>query len=432
MTPNISFLLGAGFSFNFLDKKNKRPLPLVSDVERIVREGLDSFRDQCMHPDSGRTIADVRNLNVPPSKCPISSSLIDDLKALYSQQTGIEAANVNIEQCIGLMYSFDNYLRRSGCDFRNYQSKQFMNNAIWGPLTQRLGPHLGSRLIQDVVGIPLSNCFPQPMFTDGSSIGNLELCDLFEEVVKRQGRVDIFTLNWDLVVETYYQYRAKLDLCTGFVDITSQMEKRLPKNVRIGNIRAWRPSSFTNSTRNLFKLHGSLNWKSMQPFRMESTFRHVPDYSNPNDFPPLLEIDGSGTWLNWLDSKDISGPKLGDRVFAERKALLVGIEKEAQYLYEPYSSLITALKTALESVTHLYVIGYGFGDEGMNNILFSLLMQRADSANPLQIIVVSKDESVAKNIISAQPCLAYYFGAGKGLVTAFPGSVRDLQSRLPA
>jgi hypothetical protein len=432
MTSRISFLLGAGFSFNFVDQKNKRPLPLVSDVEKIVRRELDSFQAQCMQPDSGRSIADVRGMDIPPSKCPISASLLDELKALYAQLTGIKTEDVNIEQCIGLMYQFEDYIRRAGCGFRNYEAAEFSKNPVWGPLTKRLGPHLGDRLIQSTVDIPLMSCFPQPMFTDGNSIGNLELCDLFEEVFKRQGRVDIFSLNWDLVIETYYKYRAKTALCTGFVDITTAIIKRLPKYVRISNIKAWQPSSFKSSSRNLFKLHGSLNWKSMQPFRVESMFRHVPDYSNPNDYPPLLEIDGSGTWLNWLDSKDISRTKPGQRVFAERRALLVGIEKEAQYLYEPYSTLITALKNSLEEVTHLYVIGYGFGDEGVNNILFSLLLQRSDSGNPLRMIVVSKDKITARALISKQPCLTYYAAAKTPLVTAFDGSVRDLQSQLPS
>jgi len=432
MAPKISFLLGAGFAHNFFDKKNKRSLPLVPEVEKIFREELDDFHIRCMKHVPGRSPKYVRGkLKLPPSKCPISRGLLDELKALYSQLTGIKVKDVNIEQCIGLMYQFDAYIRRVGCDFRNYGEAKFQDNPVWGNLTRRLGPHLGSNLIRDVVDIPLSKCFPQPMFTDGSSIGNLELCDLFEEVFKRQGHVDIFSLNWDLVIETYYKYRAKAEICNGFVDITEKLVKRLPKEVRIGDVKAWQPSAFGNSSRNLFKLHGSLNWKSMQPFRMEGMFRHVPDYSSPSDYPPLLE-NGSATLLNWLDREHINRPKPGQRVYAERRALLVGIEKEAQYLYEPYSTLIAALKTSLASVTHLYVIGYGFVDEGINNILFSVLLQRIDSGDPLRLIVVSKDESGAKELIAKQPCLAHYAADRAGLVSAFPGAVEDLQSHLPS
>jgi hypothetical protein len=433
MAPRISFFLGAGFAHNFIDKKNRHPLPLVTEVENLFRQELDDFQFRCMKPDSGRSMEDVRGvLDMPPSKCPISASLLDQLKTFYGQLTGTEVAKVNIEQCIGLMYWFDNYLRRAGCTFQNYSSKEFLNNPIWGSLIQRLGPHLGSNLIRDVVDIPLSKCFPQPMFTDGNSIGNLGLCDLFEEVFRRQRQLEIFSLNWDLVIETYYKHQAKVNLCTGFVDVTEEFVKRLPKNVRISDVKAWQPSGFNSSSRNLFKLHGSLNWKSIQPYKMVGAFRYIPDYSSPNDYPSLLEIAGSATWLNWLDSEDVGRLKLGQRVFAERKALLVGIEKEEQYLYEPYSSLISALKTSLAAVTHLYVIGYGFGDEGMNNILLSSFLQRVGSRSPLRMIIVSRGEDAAKGLIAKQPCLAHYAAEKAGMVTAFPGAVKDLQSRLPS
>src|SRR5271155_1174954 len=171
MAPKISFLLGAGFAHNFVDQKHKRALPLTPDLENIFCQELDLFQAHCARPDSGRSTADVRitrdvplTLELPPSKCPISASLLNELKTLYSQLTGVAAADVNIEQCIGLMYRFDSYIRRVGCDFRNYGSAEFSDNPVWGHLTQRLGPHLGSNLIRDVVDFPLSECFPKPMF----------------------------------------------------------------------------------------------------------------------------------------------------------------------------------------------------------------------------------------------------------------------------
>lgn len=429
MTPEISFFLGSGFARNILDIKTGRALPLLSDIEAIFRQQYDLFHDQCSRPDSGRSIAEPLTLGVlPASFCPISSSLIDELKDFYAARSGVPRERSNIEHCIGTLYEFELFVNRAGCTFQNFE--KFVSNPIWGWLIKRLGPHIGSNLIRDLVQIPLSKCFPEPMFTDHNTFKGLEICEIFEMVFQKQKDINIFSLNWDLTVESYYQFDAKQDIFTGFVAAPQELMGRLPKQVRVGDVRVWNPAGFIALGRKLIKMHGSLNWRGVQPFRMDlATFRYKPDYLGGNDYPSLIESAGSTGWLDWLDHESVK-TEATDRRFIEHKSLLVGLEKESHYLYEPYATLINTFKTSVNRVGVIYVIGYGFGDDGMNDIMISSALQRATSVNPLCLIIVSRDSDDADKIITSQPALDRLHTEKPELVQAFRGGVRDLREEV--
>jgi hypothetical protein len=160
--------------------------------------------------------------------------------------------------------------------------------------------------------------------------------------------VDIFSLNYDLCIETALQ-ESGVDFVNGFTTI------------------GWNPVVFTDKSRlRLFKLHGSLDWVENGSFGICST--KFPIHDRVADFEgedsPLL-IFGTNTKLTGRD---------------------------------PFLTLLFHFSARIASCDVLITMGYGFADDHINQVI----EQKLITNTKLRLIVVSPD---AEKKIAATPFL---------------------------
>jgi hypothetical protein len=155
--------------------------------------------------------------------------------------------------------------------------------------------------------------------------------------------LDVFSLNYDLSFETAL-HESGVSFTNGFTSV------------------GWNPAIFNNQAEiRLFKLHGSLDWVENLSFGICST--KFPVHDRLADFegedPPLL-IFGTNTKLTGRD---------------------------------PFLTLLFHFSSRISSCDVLVVIGYGFADEHINQVI----EQKIISNPKLRLIVVSPsaDQTIA-------------------------------------
>jgi hypothetical protein len=151
--------------------------------------------------------------------------------------------------------------------------------------------------------------------------------------------VDIFSLNYDLCIETALQRYAKREFTNGFTE------------------QGWEPEVFDNEAPvRLYKLHGSLDWIDDQAYGLCSLQYPRNKWAE--------NIEGEGT-----------------------KPLLIFGTAHKLTPREPFLSLAYAFSQSVLKTTVLAIIGYSFGDEYVNQIV-----RQGIERNPkLRVLVVSPD-----------------------------------------
>lgn len=133
--------------------------------------------------------------------------------------------------------------------------------------------------------------------------------------------VDIFSLNYDLCIETALQSYAKRDFVNGFSE------------------EGWQPETFSSEVPiRLFKLHGSLDWVEDQAYGVCSL-----------QYP-------RNKWAENIEGENV------------RPLLIFGTAHKLAPR-EPFLSLAYAFSQAVLKTTVLGIIGYSFGDEHVNQII---------------------------------------------------------------
>ena len=143
--------------------------------------------------------------------------------------------------------------------------------------------------------------------------------------------VDIFTLNNDTVIEELLKSLNET-FCEGF------------SNDKDG-YRFWASSLFENSKINLYKLHGSINWY----------------YYDPESWADRRVCQCSPQ-ITWRDPR--------------KPILLIGTyNKLAEYIKPIFLELFYLFYKTLNKHNTLIVMGYSFGDKGINEKLFDWVLQ---------------------------------------------------------
>ncbi len=141
--------------------------------------------------------------------------------------------------------------------------------------------------------------------------------------------VDIFTINHDTIIERHFEKQG-IDYADGFADT--------------GNVfKDWTPSLYDlpNHRVRLFKLHGSINW--FQYPRHESGHMTRLRTVTPVSADALLSAE------------------------YPRPVILVGtLNKPLVCMNTVFSELHCRFHHALEAADLLIVVGFGFGDQGIN------------------------------------------------------------------
>jgi hypothetical protein len=179
-------------------------------------------------------------------------------------------------------------------------------------------------------------------------------------------KVDIFTLNHDIVLETFLNENG-IQFTDGFFKPDREEH------------RYWEPSLFNSTSLKvfLFKLHGSINWFR---FRRED----AEDWSGesiiiPSGMVNSLISDAKGrTW----------------RALDKRPILLIGrYNKIFDYLSGIFAELHCQFYHSLRNVRQLIICGYGLGDRGINTQIVDWLY----SSDNCKIIVVDPRPEQLKN-----------------------------------
>jgi len=156
------------------------------------------------------------------------------------------------------------------------------------------------------------------------------------EICNDRCGVDIFSLNYDLCIETALQRYTKREFVNGFTE------------------KGWEPENFCGECPiRLFKLHGSLDWVEDQAYGLCS-LQHPRNKWAEN-------IEGEST-----------------------KPLLIFGTAHKLAPREPFLSLAYSFSQAVLRTTVLAIIGYSFGDEYVNQII----RQGIEKNSKLRVLVV--------------------------------------------
>jgi len=172
------------------------------------------------------------------------------------------------------------------------------------------------------------------------------LCD----AVAEYERVNIYSLNHDLLLEQYFKDR-EMAFWDGFSDDLDAFPVWRPRNEKDESVKI-----------KLLKLHGSIDWYRMRPDdRGDMLSPQVMKIRTP-DIYDLKNREGKPLFP--LDNKPV---------------LLIGtFNKFNQYLEGIFIDLIYLFYKNLFSADCIVVTGYGFGDKGINNQLIHWMNQGAD------------------------------------------------------
>ena len=155
-------------------------------------------------------------------------------------------------------------------------------------------------------------------------------------------KVNIFSLNYDLILEQVFNSATSKILDNGFSE----------KIIDTSKIRFWAAdfNDVSSPTKiNLFKLHGSIDWEYNQESEEILIKENIVDGREP------LVIFGSY-------SKMLS--------------------------FDPFLYILSKFRTLLEESTIFIVIGYSFHDKYINNLLIQQLSQNTDKGIPKKLLIV--------------------------------------------
>jgi hypothetical protein len=156
-------------------------------------------------------------------------------------------------------------------------------------------------------------------------------------------KLNVFSLNYDLVFESVFNSETSRILDNGFSERTVADRK----------LEYWAGDfngEHSSAKINLFKLHGSLDWE----YNEGSEEISIKD--DPNDGREPLMIFGSY-------SKMLS--------------------------FDPFLFILSTFRARLEEATVCVVIGYSFHDKYINNLLIQQLSRNTDLDVPKRLLVVS-------------------------------------------
>jgi hypothetical protein len=175
-------------------------------------------------------------------------------------------------------------------------------------------------------------CYDEWLRIENNKLSYLNNLKKLLQSINENIKIDIFTLNNDLVLETYFKDENSVYI--GFVS-----------NKWVGFERENIDDSTFNASRiNLYKLHGSIDW--------------------------IRLIDGT------IAKKSIltSDPLNNDNGEIEIDPFLIFGHGTKIYTIDPFFSLLEYFKQALRKKKYFFVIGYSFFDPHINNLFFNELL----------------------------------------------------------
>ncbi len=173
---------------------------------------------------------------------------------------------------------------------------------------------------------------------------------------ERFEHIDVVTLNHDLLLETLFE-REGISFCNGFT-------------LKDGEAWFYDDRAFAASERiHLLKPHGSINWYS---FRKHSNDLSTDRHGIPVPGKDACHVkDEDGNWFHNL---------------ARNPVFLTGINKAPRYATGIFGKQVSWFRRSLEQTQRIVCSGYGWRDDGMNDLLFEWLY-----SSPINRLVMLHD-----------------------------------------
>jgi hypothetical protein len=174
--------------------------------------------------------------------------------------------------------------------------------------------------------------------------------------------LDILTLNHDTVLERFLDSR-EIPFADGF-----------DKEPNIVKVRRWQPTTLQvgqNAIR-LLKLHGGVDWYRFRPHGVQDW---LEDYCGipTTEYLDTSPRDNLGRMHEWPDRLPF---------------FLIGtFNKLAEYTSPVYLEVYYRAFQSLEETDVLVVVGYGFGDKGINKLITGWMCQKLER----RLVVVGRD-----------------------------------------
>jgi hypothetical protein len=182
---------------------------------------------------------------------------------------------------------------------------------------------------------------------------------------KSLSRIDIFTLNHDMLIEDALEQEGIL-FNDGLID-HGHKTKRLS------------PDCLANSKAKvtLFKLHGSIAWERVWPKQESPKKWDTPEYRSPYGRFVGRVAEGSNEF-----EADTGDP-----------VILAGrFNKELHYMRDPFFRMLCAFASRLQHHTQMICSGYSFGDKAINSMLLSWIYDRQAPSTRIVIAHCSECE----------------------------------------
>lgn len=340
---NLNFLLGAGCSSYLTNQKE-------------CEECQKNYKFECNKLISNESVFDCG--------IPIMSGLIKKFKKLKNnfEIVGLKLNDKMLKDVFGnnleniLEYLQSLYLVTS--KINNKQKIYYKKNDIENDIL--------SDDIQKDINI-IKNFIINEILEHDNTLIVIELYKLFYQKIinkNRKNPINIFTTNYDLYNETALD-RLNFLYNNGFSGtVERKFNPMLYKYIYVENMNlnkdVWEPVSYFF---NLIKLHGSISWEADRE---------------------KLEIYENNNLKNLKDNVATV-----DKVMIYPSPL-----KDRSTLMTPYSDLFRFLENSLYlNNSTLIVIGYSFGDEHINRVIFNAL------ANPTFRLIIFGDSDNIKNLI---------------------------------
>lgn len=333
-TENLSLFIGSGCSFPSVPLMGRTMQEIISedkDTREFVLEFLTirDFQSYIENTIQGLTeenitynkILEYIN-NIEPSD--LNRSVLNN-ELLISEDTKLsDKIKEKVEECLLDFNDIEGFLSwiENGLKFeRGHERLNKLKNCF---------DFVKKRFINS---IPLIN---DSEYTESESIKNYNnfYNKIFSYRNEESNKLSVFTTNYDLFNEIALENN-KITYTTGFSSNLAQSFDINQFRYRIVDDTnrykdKWQP---VNKEANLYKLHGSINWKEENNNLIQDNNKsEQPNSSNIVIYPTIL--------------------------------------KHRETAQSPYSELFREFANTLQSPnTTLIIIGYGFGDDHINNII---------------------------------------------------------------
>lgn len=340
MNKNIAFLFGAGISIPSKIPSTKHITEKIFSGDGIVRGLAENY----FFGDSSKFSYDPYQQFIPRI-ITFLNLLKKELKDYYQDSN----ATINYED----IYYLVDFIRKNiyGTE-KNPAFKYLLKNfeKVINDLSSPIDPLIDSTvtletLLNEVIRYmeysTILSLYKSPENFNGLTFLNELISD------SDLSNMDIFTLNHDLVIEKFFK-SINENFCDGF-------------GKEINGYRFWDQTLFSTKNKiNLYKLHGSVDWYYFDPESWVD--RRVCKCS-----PEII----------WRDPR--------------KPIILIGTyNKLAEYIKTIFLELFYLFYKNIYLHNRIVIIGYSFGDKGVNEKLFNWVLQE----NNKMIIIDPKVENL--------------------------------------